>query len=165
MRPQVSKAPFVLRLMPSFADFAFLLPAAYLFGRLEGFTRLLQDCDTGWHIRTGEWILANRQVPHTDLFSFSMPGRPWYAWEWASDILLAILNGMGGLRAVVLFSILLLCFTFLLIYRFARARSSALTAFAITLPVVVASSVHWLARPHLFTLLFVVLFLEALQRV
>jgi hypothetical protein len=27
------------------------------------------DCDTGWHIRTGEWILAHHAVPYHDLFS------------------------------------------------------------------------------------------------
>ena len=31
------------------------------------------DCDTGWHIRTGEWILANHEVPARDIFSFSKP--------------------------------------------------------------------------------------------
>src|SRR5215470_2675937 len=103
---------FVLRLLPSFADFAFLMPLAILFGRMAGMENLLGDCDTGWHIRTGEWILAHHWVPARDIFSFSKPGDPWFAWEWLSDVIFAGLNYLGGLQAVVLFSILLISTAF-----------------------------------------------------
>src|SRR5258708_417555 len=102
-RPQ-----FAVKLLPSLADFAFLMPIAYVFGRMDGVKTLLSDCDTGWHIRTGEWIIANGWVPVRDIFSFSKPGAPWYAWEWLSDVLFAKLNALGGLQAVVGFTILLL---------------------------------------------------------
>jgi len=48
--------------------------------RLGGLSFLLADGDTGWHIRTGEWILRNGRVPGTDLFSYTMPTAPWFAW-------------------------------------------------------------------------------------
>ena len=57
------RSQFVLKLLPSFADFAFLMPIVFLFARMDGVKTLLSDCDTGWHIRTGEWILANRRGP------------------------------------------------------------------------------------------------------
>ena len=37
---------------------------------------LVLDGDTGWHIRTGEYILQNGTVPHQDIFSYSKPGAP-----------------------------------------------------------------------------------------
>src|SRR5690348_15733661 len=92
-----------LRFLPSFTDFAFLMPLVFLFGRMGGVRTLLGDCDTGWHIRTGQWILAHRSVPAQDMFSFSKPGAPWFAWEWLSDVVLAGLNSVGGLKAVALF--------------------------------------------------------------
>jgi len=58
-----------VKLLPSLADIAFLMPMALLFGRMGGLIALLGDCDTGWHIRTGEWILAHHAVPYRDLFS------------------------------------------------------------------------------------------------
>ena len=45
---------FAIKWLPSMADFAFLMPIVFLFGRMEGVKTLLSDCDTGWHIRTGE---------------------------------------------------------------------------------------------------------------
>src|SRR5436190_22538910 len=105
---EAARSQFAVKLLPSLTDFAFLMPIAFLFGRMDGVKTLLGDCDTGWHIRTGEWILANGWVPFHDIFSFSKPGQPWFAWEWLSDVLMAWLNAAGGLQAVVLASILML---------------------------------------------------------
>ena len=68
----------IFRLMPSLTDIAFLMPVMFLFTRMAGVRSLLGDGDTGWHIRTGEWILAHHQVPYVDMFSFTKPGEPWF---------------------------------------------------------------------------------------
>ena len=156
---------FAIRWLPSLADFAFLMPIVFLFGRLEGVKTLLGDCDTGWHIRTGEWIVTNHLVPTHDMFSFSKPGGVWFAWEWLSDVIFAGLNGMWGLRGVVLLSILLLCATITALFLVTRRKANPVTAIVVTIVAAVTSSVHWLARPHLFTLLFAILFFAALERV
>jgi len=162
---EAKRSQFVLKLLPSFTDFAFLMPIAYLFGSLGGSRSLLNDCDTGWHIRTGEWILANHKVPYQDIFSFSKPGQPWFAWEWLIDVLLAWLNGLDGLRAVLLFSIAIICATFTLLYLLTKRKSNVIVAISVTMVAAAASSIHWLARPHLFTFLFLVLFYGGLERV
>jgi hypothetical protein len=160
-----TRSQFAVKLLPSMTDFAFLMPIVFLFARMEGVKTLLSDCDTGWHIRTGEWIIANGWVPMKDIFSFSRPGAPWYAWEWLSDVLFAKLNAFGGLPTVVMFTILLLAFTFSALFLLVRRKSNPLLAIVITMLAAAASSLHWLARPHLFTLLFLVLFYAALEQV
>jgi hypothetical protein len=154
-----------VRLLPSLTDVAFLMPVLMLFFRLDGAKQLLGDGDTGWHIRTGEWILANGRVPDRDLFSFSRPGEPWFAWEWLSDVIFGWLHREAGMNAVVLFSILLLCLTSALLFRLTlRACGNPLIAIAVTFLATAGSSIHWLARPHLFTLLFLVVFCSLLAR-
>src|SRR5436309_1909309 len=162
---EATRSQFAVKLLPSLADFAFLVPIAFLFGRMDGVKTLLSDCDTGWHIRTGEWIVKNHRVPLQDIFSFSKPGAPWFAWEWLSDVLMAGLNAMGGLEAVVLASILMLALTFSALFLLVRRKSNPLVAIMVTMLAAAASSIHFLARPHLFTLLFLVLFYAALERV
>ena len=162
---QTARTNFAVRLLPSLTDFAFLMPLAFLFGRMYGVKTLLGDCDTGWHIRTGEWIVANHAAPLRDVFSFSKPGDPWFAWEWLSDVLFAGLNALGGLQAVVVFSILLIVATFTGLYLLVRRQSNPVVAILVTMVAAAASSVHWLARPHLFTLLFLVMFYALLERV
>src|SRR5205809_1977441 len=137
---------FAVKLLPSLTDFAFLMPIVFLFGRMEGVKTLLSDCDTGWHIRTGEWILANHWVPVRDVFSFSKAGAPWFAWEWLSDVLFAALNARGGLQAVVLFSIVMLSVTFTALFLLVRRKANPVVAIAVTMLAAAASSIHWLAR-------------------
>jgi len=160
-----SRSKFAIKLLPSLADFAFLMPIVFLFGRMDGAKNLLGDCDAGWHIRTGEWILANHRVPVRDLFSFSKPDGVWFAWEWLSDVVWAWLVAHGGLAALVLFCSVLIATVFALLFRLARRKANRLVALAVVMAAAGASSIHWLARPHLFTLLFTVLFLMALERV
>ena len=89
-------------LVPSLSDLAFLMPILVLFWCTTGVGWLLTDSDTGWHIRTGEWILKNGRIPATDLFSFTKFGQPWFAWEWLSDVSMAAVHrhfGLGGIVA------------------------------------------------------------------
>jgi hypothetical protein len=108
-------------------------------------------------------MIANGRVPLHDLFSFTKPGQTWYAWEWLSDLIFAKLNALGGLQAMALFASLLLAMTFGSLFVLVRQKANPIVAIAVMLPVCAASSLHWLARPHLFTLLFVVIFYAALE--
>jgi hypothetical protein len=126
---------------------------------------MLGDGDTGWHVRTGEWILAHGQVPHVDVFSYTMPGQPWFAWEWLWDVGFALLHQRWGLAGVVLVSLLVLCLASTLVYRLAYRRcGNALVAIGLTGLAAAGGSIHWLARPHLFTMLFAVIFCSILER-
>ena len=91
-------------LVPSLLDLLFIALIGWLFmsSGPHGWQSLLADADVGWHIRTGEYILNHHQVPHHDLYSFSKPGAPWYAWEWLSDVIDARLFRGAGLKGVVL---------------------------------------------------------------
>jgi len=156
----------LLRWLPSLTDMAFLMPILFMFVRLDGARYILGDGDTGWHIRAGEWILQNGRVPERDLFSFTKAGERWYAWEWLWDAAFAWLHQQWGMAAVALASIFLICLTSVLLYRLVRRKcGDVIVAIAVTFLALAGASIHWLARPHLFTLLFVVIFCSVLERV
>ncbi len=159
-RPQ-----FAVKFLPSLTDMAFLMPLVFVFARMEGIKSLLGDCDTGWHIRTGEWILANHRVPLHDIFSFTKPNSVWYAWEWLTDVLFAWLHSHGGLRTIAFFAMILICLTFLVLFRLVRRRCNAVIAVLVTMIAAATSSIHWLTRPHLFSVFFLVAFYAALESV
>jgi len=156
----------ILRLMPSFTDVAFLLPLILLFGGLQGVRNMLGDGDTGWHIRIGDWILLHHQVPRQDMFSFTKPGQPFFAWEWLWDVGASWLHRWGGLEAVVVASLLVISLTIALLHRLVYRRcGNPLVAIVLTGIAAAGASIHWLARPHLFTMLFLVIYLAILERV
>lgn len=142
-------------LLPSLESYSALVVLVLL---VKSSWRFLADSDTGWHIRTGQWILQNHAVPRHDLFSYTMAGRDWFAWEWLSDVLLSVAHRAAGLAGVVAAAMLVLFVCFALLYRLMRQRGAdPLVALIVTSLGAVVSMVHWLARPHLLSILFMIL--------
>jgi hypothetical protein len=75
------------------------------------------------------------------------------------------LNSHGGLATVVVASILIIAATFTLLFRLTLRRANPILAVLVTMLATASSAVHWLARPHLISLLFLVLFYGALESV
>lgn len=140
--------------IPSLSDLFFLATMCWLFMGAAGWTALLADADVGWHIRTGEYILNHHAVPYHDLYSFSKPGAPWFAWEWLSDLIDATLFRIAGLKGVVLAAgVVIALFATTLVRRATRLDVNPFAALLIALLGVGSASMHFLARPHVFTLL------------
>jgi len=120
-------------------------------GRWAG---LLADGDTGWHIRTGEYILEHGQWPRTDLFSFSKAGGIWYAWEWLAEVVFALLNRLGGLSAVAAGAALVIVSSGVIVFRrMYLQQANVFLSMVVLMLAMGAASIHFLARPHVFTLL------------
>src|SRR5919199_625459 len=102
-------------LFPSIKDILFL---AFLFVPiLVNESGVLNDGDTGWHIRNGEHILQTRSWPKCDYFSYTHSGQPWFSWEWLADVVLAVIHRYAGLNGVVIWANLIFGFTFSLLFR------------------------------------------------
>jgi hypothetical protein len=152
----VLENPWARLLIPSLSDLFFLAILIWLFvsGGGMGWSGLLADADVGWHIRTGEYILDHATVPTTDLYSFSKVGAPWFAWEWLSDVIDGGLHRIAGLKGVVLLAALTTSlFATTLVRRMVWRGSNLFIAMLVALLGVGASTIHFLARPHVFTLL------------
>lgn len=61
----------------------------------------LAEYDTGWHLRTGWWILEHGTVPRTDPFTTLPEGTPWIAYNWLFDLALVGVWETGGLAGLV----------------------------------------------------------------
>jgi hypothetical protein len=142
-------------LTPSLVDVFFCALLIATAAHPGGWEGLLVDGDTGWHVRTGEMVLATGKAPAGDPYSFSRPGAPWFAWEWLSDVLFAWAWRAFGLRAVAAIAGVVLCLSAAILLKWLLRRGAGLgVALGVTLAASSASSVHALARPHVFSILF-----------
>ena len=159
--------PWARVLVPSLSDLFFLAILLWLFmsAGAAGWEGLLGDADAGWHIRTGEYILDHHTVPRHDLYSFSKPDAPWYAWEWLTDVLYGGLHRVAGLKGIVLLAaVMIALFAFSLIRRMIRQEGAHLfPALLVALLGVGGSSMHFLARPHLMTLVLLSLSMALIE--
>jgi hypothetical protein len=158
--PADLRPALVAWIVPSVGDLIF----AALLGLLAYTTlsvRLLGDAGIGWHIRTGQMILATHAIPRVDPFSataFSATtGRAWFAWEWLYDVLVGWLDSAVGLNGVVLFTALVIAAVFAWTFRLLLRRgTNILLALLLVLLAASAAMIHFLARPHVVSWLFTV---------
>ena len=141
--------------IPSFSQIIFIIIFIGLLIKGEG---LLGDGDTGYHIRAGEYIIENFTVPVVDIFSYHSPPLAWTAHEWLAEVIMAIIYNHLGLTGVVIFFSVLLVFTFYLFFRLLfQYNKNIVLILLIVLFALVCNSLHWLARPHAFTFLFLII--------
>ena len=124
---------------------------AYLFFLYVGDT-LLQDSDSFWQIRIGQWILDHRALPYTDFYSFTRFGEPWISTSWLSQVAFALTYAQWGWAGPVILTAIALALSvaimvYLLDEHLEAARSVLFAMLALWL-----SLHHLLARPHVLAL-------------
>ncbi len=150
-------------ILPTIADVVFI--AVFAGSILLGSRMLNTDGDLGRDITLGKLIVTSHSVPRVDVLSWSKAGQPRPPYEWLADVLFASANQVFGLDGVVLLTALVIGLAFAVVCSDAQQRSGVpLTSLMITGWAAVASSLHWLARPHVFTFLLLALWLRGLER-
>jgi hypothetical protein len=150
-------------LIPSLADFIFL--SLFLFLSFSAGTELLNDGDTGYHVRAGEYIIENFSIPKQDIFSFHTPPLAWTAHEWLSEVIMAIAHRSFGLTGVVIFfSVIITSVYYLLFKLIQKENDNIIVTTFIVLLVLLVSQMHWLARPHIFSLLLMLIWYYLLDQ-
>ena len=148
--------------MPSVGDIIFILILSLFFVKLPNF--IFGDGSTGWHLVCGKYILAHFQIPHTDLISYTFASKPWVAYEWLFDTVIAALDKIAGLKLVAVACCSAIAWLFLLLYEDCRKRGCHfIIALVLCVMGALISAIHWLARPHLITFFALYIFSRYLQ--
>ncbi|HKE29143.1 MAG TPA: hypothetical protein VKB88_42625 [Bryobacteraceae bacterium] len=140
---------------PDLALVAACVSLFYCLFLFEGYRQFFRDSDAGWHIRNGEAIVATGTFPHSDPYSFSRPGQPWFAWEWLSDVAAATAHRAAGLSGVTLLYGVAIAAGVWLWFRLHWMLGGNFFFAAAMAPLLLTTcSLHWMARPHVFGWLF-----------
>ncbi len=142
-------------LLPDLALVAAAVTLFYCLFLFQGYRQLFRDSDAGWHIRNGEAILATGRLPHTDPYSFTKFGQPWFAWEWAADVVTGAIHRAAGLRGVALFYGVAIAAGVWMWFRLHWAMNGNFLIACAMAPLLLSTcNIHWLARPHVLGWLF-----------
>ena len=122
------------------------------------------DGDSCLHWRIGHWMIQNREIIRHDQFSHTRDGAPMIAMEWLSEVLYAAAGNALGWSGVVLMAAAVIATSLWLLYRLLLAEGDDIgLSAAMVLLAAWSCSLHWLARPHLWTYVLVVIFLWQLR--
>jgi hypothetical protein len=133
---------------------------------LTGPRMLNTDGDLGRHLTLGNYILSTRQIPTRDLLSFTRADQPRPPYEWLADVLFSLVYRALNLDGVVLLTAFIIAAAFLAVYSDCVGRSEApILALILVVWAVLASSLHWLTRPHVFSFLLLAIWIKWLEKI
>ena len=165
-KPDADEHQPLLRISARTRNYLIYVPVVLLFawGTIAAF-RPVRNADIWMHLRVAADIVASGEIPRVDQYSAVAAGRPHLTHEWLSALIFLGIYKLGGgealtvLRASIMLAMLLLLWFSLE----KRARSFILTAPLLALAAYIILE-RVFVRPHLFTLLFLCIWVFALER-
>jgi hypothetical protein len=139
--PRTASPALIFALLAALAGFAL---AAFSPG-------LLNDGDTYWHIRAGEWMIAHGAVLRADPFSYTAAGAPWHTQEWLAEIAMA-LSWRAGWPGIHLLFATCAALTSGVVAWFVRRRTDFIAALLTVVLGLACVTGSLLARPHILAL-------------
>ena len=116
--------------------------------------------DMWWHLAAGRLILERRAFVYTEPWSFARQGAAWLNHEWLSDVLYAAWAAAFGVESLRFWLLGIVTLTYLLLFDLLRRLTDRpLVSYAAAFLALVLARPFLEIRPHLYTLLGLVLIL------
>ena len=123
------------------------------------------DGDLPRHLLMGKFVLESGAPPAQEIFSYVYENRPYTPQEWLAGVIYYVAYALLGLNGVVLLAGLLIAGAFTVIYDEAVSKDAdRASPFLLLILGALVSSIHWVTRPHLFTMLFLGIWLILIDR-
>lgn len=131
--------------------------AATLAGVLPIAFHRMHAQDIWWHLSAGELMLDRHSLPRVDPWSFSRAGQPWVNHEWFADLLFAVWEKCLGVESLMFWQLAVLAAAYLLLFELLRrCTQHSLASFLATGAAALLGRPVFEIRPHLYTLLLLV---------
>ncbi len=128
------------------------------------------DTDTWWHIRSGEYMVENKEIPRTDPFSYTRYGQDWIDHSWGAQLVIygaydlfggSTQPGDSGNIGLALYVAVLATLGMAFVYLMCDGNVY-LRAFVVVLGATTAA-VFWSPRPQMFSFMLGALVLYLLH--
>src|SRR5215211_6369251 len=150
-------------LIPRLADFFFVL--LFLSALMSGPKMLNIDGDLPRHLLMGKVVLETGNAPTEEIYAYPYENRPYTPHEWLADVIFYLTYIPLGLKGVVILASVLIASTFGLLYSEAVSQNARyVLTFLLMFLGAMVTSIHWVIRPHLFTMLFLAVWLILADR-
>lgn len=129
---------------------------------------VMYDSDLWYHLTGGRYFWQNGTIAHDAFFSYITPPKSWYNYYWLFQAVIYKIFEWAGYYGLVVLRCLLYFLTALFISLFFLHRSENRAELLIGLSLFVCCTIvilnrELLVRPHLFSYLFIVVFLYILE--
>jgi hypothetical protein len=146
--------------------FSYVLAAVFTF-LLLSFTisKISNEDDIFWHLSTGKYIVENKIIPSTDIFSFSTLNQQWIPFEWGWDVMNYLIYSDAGFIGVTALNTILFISFFLIIFSTARRFEVSYTIiFLLLIALLFGIFERIIPRPQAFSYLCFVILISIILR-
>ena len=159
---KISNFKFTAGMPVAFASTELPFAAALFIFVFLGSIFPITDNDVWWHLATGKYIFLNHLIPSTDIFSFTIKGKPWVTFEWLSQLVFYAVYSVSGLFGLTAFKALACVLIFYLMSKRFKTGITLVSAAVFCLAFIAARD-GLKERPQLFTYLFTALYMYLLE--
>jgi hypothetical protein len=160
----MSKASSILSSLPPRMT-AVLFILLFFSALMSGPKMLNIDGDLPRHLLMGKVVLETGIAPTQEIFSYVYENKPYTPHEWLADVIYYAIYVAFGLNGVVLLASILIAVTFVMLYSESTSQNAKyFLAFMLTFLGALVTSIHWVTRPHLFTMLFLAVWIILIDR-
>ncbi len=145
------KTDFVLNRLLLVFFFAVLL---VIYASLE-----IADLDIWLHLKTGEFIVKNKLVPLSDIFSFTLAGKTWINHEWLFQAISYLFYSWGQADGLILMQNLVVTATFILLLLMGIKKKNHIFVYVVLYLTLMTVNYRFTIRPDIFSLFFITLYL------
>jgi hypothetical protein len=146
-------------------SFPIFLGALLAAGAFSGAKPNILDPDTWWHITVGQRILQTHAFPQSDIYSWTVSGTPWIAYEWLGEVVMGAAASFGGMWSATMLLVALAGILTVLVYYYATLRCGdckpGFVAAVSLLPILVP---FFTLRPQLMGAIFLAITLIVLEK-
>ncbi len=115
----------------------------------------IADLDFWWHLKTGQIIVQEKEFQHTEIYSYTAPGRPYIDHEWLFQVIQYLCYSVAGPLGVILLKCSILIVIYLLITRFLLQQQVSVSVIITLIFLSIAGGrTRFIERPEIFTELF-----------
>lgn len=150
--------PELNRFLPDLGTLPLVILPILLFIKPE---TMLQDPGIGWHLISGHYMLDHKTILDHDIFSFTRPEQTWMVKEWLFQCFAAALDKIGGLPLLSAVTALIYGSLPVILYKtMARKNINIYISLILLFVTFLGLAAHCHARPHIFTYLFFIIFMD-----
>jgi len=133
--------------------------------------KAIKEPDLWWQLATGDWILQNKSIPTTDVFSFTYFGTKWINIKWGFEVLISLWAKAFGVEFIYVIQALVTgCLVYLMLKLINLKNADYLNKpwviniiFLCCFVFLAASSNRIIGRPEMFSHLFTLAFIYLLN--
>lgn len=115
-------------------------------------TRLINDSDLGFHLKSGQWILENHWVPENNTFTFTVPDHTYLDIEWLYQVQLYLVYLLGSYKLISLLHIGFILAAFLILFKRLKMTGASFgICVALLVIAVMASETRCRVRPEVLS--------------